>query len=528
MVDDLSRLSRNNHHLLTLCAQFQYWQVELFSVADGLNTKEEHSKLGIQMRGIINELYLDDLRKKTHRGQVGQKLLGFVVGESTYGYRHQPVGTVKVDNKGRSRAEGYKAVIEPEEAAIVLRIYQAFGSGKSITALVKELNEEKVPTQKRLKGGWNPSCVSRILKNKKYAGYWVWNKTKSVRDPLTGKKKPIPRPQSEWIARQEEHLRLISEELWGKVESRWKEINGTWPCGKHKKGLEVQQKSYVITHPPHLLAGALRCGSCGAGIVQVSGKGSGYYGCNNARKKTCTNGLLIPRKRVESAILKTIQEQLLVPDKIHEVLQQVEQELKKRLSGVPEELKLKKAALEKAEDRINNFVRFISEGRGSNAVAAALEEAEGEEKNLKAAIDAMQASTKDLFQTPPVEWIKHRLANLQEILEKNTEESALVLRRLLGPITLTPTKPDIGQAYYQLTTKFNSTAILPMEGAGSNSLCWWTNPNAVRTGLITSISLTFGQIHTKQIRPVLHGFTVKKGFLLSKSRNFLGSRSRLH
>src|SRR3989338_3762356 len=59
LVDDLSRLSRNNHHLLTLCAQFQYWEVELISVADGLNTKEEHAKLGIQMRGIINELYLD-------------------------------------------------------------------------------------------------------------------------------------------------------------------------------------------------------------------------------------------------------------------------------------------------------------------------------------------------------------------------------------------------------------------------------------------------------------------------------------
>src|SRR4051812_29470202 len=58
LVDDLSRISRNNHHLLTLCAQFQYWQVELFSVADGLNTRDEHSKLGIQMRGIINELYL--------------------------------------------------------------------------------------------------------------------------------------------------------------------------------------------------------------------------------------------------------------------------------------------------------------------------------------------------------------------------------------------------------------------------------------------------------------------------------------
>ena len=122
LVDDLSRLSRNNHHLLTLCAQFQYWQIELISVADGLNTKDEHSKLSIQMRGIVNELYLDDLKKKTHRGQLGQKMRGYVVGENTYGYRHKPVGELKADRHGKYRPDGYKAVIDAEEAQVIRKI----------------------------------------------------------------------------------------------------------------------------------------------------------------------------------------------------------------------------------------------------------------------------------------------------------------------------------------------------------------------------------------------------------------------
>lgn len=37
-------------------------------------------------RGIINELYLTDLKKKTHRGQMGQVLRGFSVGSRGYGY----------------------------------------------------------------------------------------------------------------------------------------------------------------------------------------------------------------------------------------------------------------------------------------------------------------------------------------------------------------------------------------------------------------------------------------------------------
>lgn len=470
LVDDLSRLSRNNHHLLTLCAQLQYWQVDLFFVADGLNTKEEHSKLGIQMRGIINELYLDDLKEKTHRGQVGQKLRGFVVGEGTYGYRHQAVGETKVDNKGRIRADGYKAVIEPEEAAIILRIFESFGKGKAVTEIVSRLNEEKIPTHRRMNGGWNASTVSRILKNKKYPGYWVWNKTRNVRDPMSGKKRPVPRPESEWIIRQEEHLRLISDELWKKVEARWKEINGTWPCRKGKRGFEGQQKSYVVTHPPHLLAGTLRCGECGAAVIQVSGKGSGYYGCSNAKKKTCSNCLLVPRKRIEDALLNKIQQDLLEPEKIHEILKRVEMEIEKQFATVPEELKLKKGHLEKVQDKINHFVRFVSEGRASKAIADALTDAERDEQTLKQDVEVLEQSRQGLFQTPPVEWISHRLKDLQSILEKNTSESALVLRRLMGPITLTPVKPDIGKPYYQLNTKFNSVAILPKEGKGSNSL----------------------------------------------------------
>ncbi len=64
VVDDLSRLSRSNHQMLTLVLKFNYYQVKLISISDGIVTDDENSKLGIQMRGLINELYLDDLRKK--------------------------------------------------------------------------------------------------------------------------------------------------------------------------------------------------------------------------------------------------------------------------------------------------------------------------------------------------------------------------------------------------------------------------------------------------------------------------------
>jgi hypothetical protein len=79
-------LNWNNQHVNTLCV-VQYWGVSLISVSDRLDIREEHAKVAYQFRGIINELYLTDLKKKTHRGQMGQVLRGFSVGS-----RGLPVG----------------------------------------------------------------------------------------------------------------------------------------------------------------------------------------------------------------------------------------------------------------------------------------------------------------------------------------------------------------------------------------------------------------------------------------------------
>ena len=106
VVDDLSRLSRSNHQMLTLVLKFDYHQVKIISVSDGIVAGEEDSKLGIHIRGLINELYLDDLRKKTMRGLEGQKLRGFSTGENVYGYYTKPVGELKLNKRGEAKYEG--------------------------------------------------------------------------------------------------------------------------------------------------------------------------------------------------------------------------------------------------------------------------------------------------------------------------------------------------------------------------------------------------------------------------------------
>ena len=73
-MDDLSRLSRDNHFLLTLYAELRFYGVRIISRADCLDSEDPHAKLGFQMRGIVNELYLDDLREEELRTQVGEEI----------------------------------------------------------------------------------------------------------------------------------------------------------------------------------------------------------------------------------------------------------------------------------------------------------------------------------------------------------------------------------------------------------------------------------------------------------------------
>ena len=78
LVDDSSRISRDVYYFNQLLCRFIYLHVRLISISDDLDTQEENAKVGYQFRSIFNELYLTDLKKKTHRGQMGQVMRGFM------------------------------------------------------------------------------------------------------------------------------------------------------------------------------------------------------------------------------------------------------------------------------------------------------------------------------------------------------------------------------------------------------------------------------------------------------------------
>ena len=229
----------------------------------------------------------------------------------------------------------------------------------------------------------------------------------------------------------------------------------------------------------------MRCQVCGGPIVLLGGKGSGYYGCYNSRRKTCENRLLVSRHRIEQSIISDLKERILTPENVEYVYQKLERLVAKGFNEVPELVRKKKQEQEKLTSEIRNYLNFIKVGNLSKVVSEALKEAEGRSDDLKEEIKSLEFQKENAFQSPPREWINHRLRNLHETLNRSTVSSALALKGILGTIQLEPISDKESDFYYVISsgekkfkpyyiahTKIQTLALLDERHKGSNWLHW--------------------------------------------------------
>jgi hypothetical protein len=203
-------------------------------------------------------------------------------------------------------------------------------------------------------------------------------------------------------------------------------------------------------------------------------------GCLAAARGRCENRLLVRRSLTERLVLDAIREVITRPDNVHYAIERAEEEIRRLLAGSDGDLQLKRAELEAEERRVTNFIEFIAEGRGSRALAEALRASERKATALRYEIEQIERHRSITFESAPRPWVDERLVRIHELLERRTERSALLLRRFLAPMRLSPVKVDIGRPYYRVPSTIDPLALFepcPELGdvdAGSNSLRKWS------------------------------------------------------
>ena len=246
LVFDSSRLAREMLFALTLRSVLEFHDVKLISVSEGFSSDESTEKLLYQVKALVNEQYVCNIRKQTRKAQEGQIARGFVAGALGYGYQLKKVGQTYTDSKGRVRADGSKPEVIEAEALIIRRIYREFVDGKSINQIVRDLNKDHVPS--RYKKGWVESTVSRILRNKAFIGQYTWGRTFRAKDPSTGKMITKKRSEDQWTVKEIPEMRIIDQDLWDSVQKRLSELEAIFPQrDNHKKKDPIIDKCILTT-----------------------------------------------------------------------------------------------------------------------------------------------------------------------------------------------------------------------------------------------------------------------------------------
>jgi len=203
--------------------------VRIIGVSDGYDSQSKSRKVQRGVRGLMNEIYLDDLKDKVHRGLAGQAIKKFWAGGKPYGYRLvQMKDESHLDPYGNPSIIGTHLAIDPDQAEIVRKIFTLYASDHSQRAIAAALNERRVPSPGaswrgrtvRRASGWLGSTINSLLPNELYRGRMHWNKTEWRKNPDTGRRTTRSRPQSEWISHDMPELRIIEEALWERVIAR--------------------------------------------------------------------------------------------------------------------------------------------------------------------------------------------------------------------------------------------------------------------------------------------------------------------
>ena len=443
LVDDTSRLSRKLADSLRIFEQLSFAGVRLCFVSQGIDTNSEQAEVLLATHGIVDSLYIRELAKKTHRGVEGKALQGLHTGGRCFGYRSVLIeDPTRTDSYGRPRTVGVKLELHPEQAAIVRRIFADYVAGQSITTIAKKLNAESVPSPAPYRGqshpSWAPSAISVMLHNERYRGVTIWNRTKKIRDPQTGRRIQRLRPRSEWTVVESPHLRIISDEKWQHVQTRLATVNAVFSHG-HAAGLAC--RSYGAKY---LFSGFLKCGLCGSNIVLISGRGGvgwAKYGCPlHQNRGICANDFVVRRDVLERELISGLQREVLQEDIASFAIEEFRRQLHARIESTQSQLGTLRNRREKLKAEIANLANAIAEGHSSSALMAELAKREKELDSISEQLLATNGTGLDAKLREMQQFVQERLQDVRGLLFADVPRAKAELSKHCTAITLTPTE----------------------------------------------------------------------------------------
>lgn len=454
LVDDTSRLGRNKADVFKNIDILSFHKVWLYFVENGLDSSESWFDNAFTNNAQRDQDYSKSLAHKVRRGKRGQFLAGYHPGNLCYGYMNVPdEDPTRRGEYGRPAVRGVWQVINPEEARVLVRIFEAYASGMSMREIAEMLNAEGVPTAMGSRSGrkvyWCKSAIAEMLRNRRYVGETTWGRSYQERNPETGKMVTRYVDHEQWDRMPKPELRIISDELFERVQRQLQ--LATRGFGVKRLGGMSRAKN----GREYILSGLLRCGVCD-GPMTIRTTNPSRYGCARHHESgTCSNKATIRADVLEQRVIAALSQNLLSEDLREELVRELWNHLREaskaaatRLSSEGSDRTQMEADRKSLVAQIDNITKAIKESGHSRWLLEELRELDAKVSHLDEALAALAVPpSKNITEDELREFLESATLRFEEILSSEPEVLRNELRRRITSITLMPTVDEQGPLY---------------------------------------------------------------------------------
>lgn len=465
LVYKLDRFSRNKYEMAIHRKHLKDNGVKILSAKENIPDTPEGILLESLLEGI-NQYYSEELSQKTKRGMRETRIKGnFMGGRINYGY------SVVREIAGEHTVS--KVVINEDEAAVLLRIFEAYAEVNRIPDIVHELED------KGIKNRGKPFTVNTIyfmLQNEKYTGiYHFRGETFTNIYPAI-----IPK----------ELLQIVRERV-----------------NKNKTGKHVVGVDYI-------LMGKCYCGYCGKKLRSAAGTSTDgtilrYYRCPNAKKDSDCHNKSIRKEVLEKLVTDALTKEVARPKNISLLTDKVF-ELYRASCSDDGDLKRYGKELAATDKAINNLLAAIESGIFTTSTKQRLTELEEKKARLEQTITIESAREKCLLTKEDIErYILDAVKlNAKQMVELLVERIDVFENKICIKLKYSDTSPDgpDKQNNKELTREFENEEIDALSNDNMNETSRRDGDgNSRRGGFI---------------------FMVKKSYTVNQKRRYRSGRIR--
>lgn len=297
LTKSISRFARNTEDCLHYVRMLKTLRIPVIFETERLDTSQMDSEFFLAMLGANSQAESEATSSRVKWGVRA----AFREGKVRYQYKRW---------MGYRKGANGKPEIIPEEAKVIRQIYDAYLSGKSLQDIKRMLEDEGVATKTGLTV-WSMGAIQNILRNEKYAGDALLQKTYTI-DPISGARKKNEGELAQYLVKNC-HPAIIPRETFVLVQD---EMARRATVRTPEKLPELPQKKMIYSSK-YALSGIMICGACNSPYRRCTWKRNGktriVWRCQNRLSngtKYCINSPTIQESELHQALVTAINRML--------------------------------------------------------------------------------------------------------------------------------------------------------------------------------------------------------------------------